>query len=268
MLYHLTPSVSTDALAAAGYDWLAGPGLVRCQTADGPAGAGGVVLGDASLVAPDRCRYQAEAQQWCATDLAGLHCGRWLDAPAPGPEHLARPDQLGGHLVELADRQRWLVPIARGWLEEDGELRWYVALPQRLERTGGAWQRGSVLPRYARLWQIAEQWEQRWAAGVAAAMAGAGDDPAGAAGELLAVELSVSDAADLACEVLAANYRITATEVSLLGLLADATPAAVLDALIDRPTRIAWAKKKYAAAPDSPSTPDGAPGSTPATDPP
>jgi hypothetical protein len=274
MFYHLADGISNDALTAAGYDWLAGPGLVRCQTASGPAGAGGVLLGDARLVPADRCRFEPAVQRWEPTGLAGLSVGLWLDAPAPGPEELARTPQLQGHPTELLDGRRWLVPIARGWTEEDGELRWYCALPQRLTRRDGAWQRGDVLARYAPLWAIAERWEQRWAAGVAAAVAAdsaAGPDAAerdAAASEFLAVDLSLADAADFAAVALAANYRLTAAEISLLGLFADATPAAVLDAVIDRPTRIAWAKKKYRPAPDSTSTSDGAAGSTPATGPP
>ena len=260
ILYHLATHVTPAALRAAGYDWLAGPGLVRCQTSGGPGGSPGTVLGLASQISADQCRYQPDQQEWIRGTCDGVWVGRWRDAPPPGPADLARPDQIQGHAVELVDGQTWLVPVARGWLEQDGELRWYVALPQRLERRDGTWQAGGVLPRYARLWQIAERWEAQWAAAYAAAVAresGDETDQAETGETLLRLELPLSDAADLAAEVLGANYRVTAAEISLLGLFADATPAAVLDALIDRPTRLAWCKKKLQSAPDTPSTSDG-----------
>jgi hypothetical protein len=270
MLYHLTTAVTPAMLREAGYDWLAGRGLVRCQTAGGPAGVGGTVLGDAKLVTADRCRWQPTGQRWRTTALDGLHVGLWDDLPAPGPGDLARAKQLQGHQVELLDGREWLAPIARGWTEEDGDLRWYTALPQQLDHGPDGWRKGAVLPRYASLWKIAERWEANYAAAIAAAVAmhqaDYGDAPdVDAAGELLAVEISLSDAADMACQCLAANYRVTAAEISLLGLFADATPAAVLDALIDRPTRIAWAKKNVQPDPDSPNSSDGNGASTPAT---
>lgn len=255
MLYHLAANITDNtALRAAGYDWLAGEGLVRCQTSGGPAGAGGSILADQRHTDAARCRYEPDGQEWLPTDCPGLHVGRWHDLPMPTPEQLAREDQLDGHAVELADGNAWTVPVARGYVEQDGDLRWYCALPQRLDWRGGEWHRGEVLPRYAHLWSISERWEERWAAGFAMAVAAAaGED----GGEAVAVELSLTDAADLAVEVLAVNYRITAAEVSLLGLFADATPAAVLDAVIDLPTRRAWIKKKLPPDHDSASTSDG-----------
>jgi hypothetical protein len=260
LLYHATPDLTPRDLAAAGYDWLAGKGLVRCQTSAGPAGRGGTVLADSAQIPADRCRYEPSSQRWEPCGVEGLHVGLWTNQREPMPIDLARPDQFPGHPVRLVDGRDWLAPVARGWTEEDGELRWYVALPQRLERRDGTWRRGGVVQRYARLWQIAERWEERWAAAYAAAVArDTGDDAEQAeAGEhLLSVELPLSDAADLAAEVLSFNYRVTAAEISLLGLFDDAAPAGVLDALIDRPTRIAWAKKNARPAPDSSSTSAG-----------
>lgn len=270
MLYHLTRDATAEKLTAAGLDWLCGGGLVRCQCNDGPTGTPGCILADAARVEAARCRWQPDGQEWVPGIVEGLSVGRWHDDPPPEPADLARTEQLQGHAVELADGHRWLVPLARGWAEEDGELRWYTALPQRLTRRDGQWQRGDVLPRFARLWQIAEQWEARWQAAIDAAVAEE-DRKDQAEQSRVRCELSLHDAADLAAEVLGANYRLTAAEVSLLGLFADHTPATVLDALIDLPTRAEWiraqAQKKTPPAPAGVNTPAGGPASTPATAP-
>jgi len=250
-LYHVQSVVSHAALRAAGYDWLTGPCLTRCQCSTGPAGCPGTVLARTAEISADQCRYQPDQQEWIRGTCDGVWVGRWRDAPLPTPAGLARGEQLAGHRVELVDGHLWQVPIARKWTVDAGELAWYVALPRRLERRDGAWQFGGVLPRYARLWEIAERWEDRWAAAYAAAVASEASNQAEQAeanDAFLAVELSLHDAADLAAEILGANYRVTAAEISLLGLFADTTPAAVLDALIDRPTRLEWCKKKREAA--------------------
>jgi hypothetical protein len=267
LLYHLDDGVTAADLRDGGLDYLApargstrvqlATGLVRGKTTDGPGGKPGTIVGDAVTVPGHRCRYVPDEQRWIAAEVPGVYVGCWHEEPI-SPVELARPRQLAGHYVELLDGQSWLAPIARGWTEEDGELRYYVALPQRLTRhADGQWGPGAVVPPYARLWEIAELWEARWQEAVDTAEHAETHEPS-----KVRVELSLSDCADLAVTALAANYRVTVAEVDLLGLLDDTAPAAVLDALIDMPTRMAWLKKKL-----DPAGSNTAGGSADSTDP-
>ena len=80
-----------------------------------------------------------------------------IDDLPPNDADLARPKQLAGHNVTLADGRPWLVPIARAYGEEDGDLRWFVALPQRsVLGADGRWTEGDVLPRSGRLSNLME----------------------------------------------------------------------------------------------------------------
>jgi len=161
--------------------------------------------------------------------------GRFQKDPPPKPVDLARKEQLDGHLVRLADGNDWLCPIARGWTEEDGEQRWYHALPQRLELDDdGKWSQGAVVAKFAPLWALATRWEE--------ALVGAvGED------DETPVAFEFQDGIEAAIECLAVNYRIGPAECALLGLLTAECCRGVLHALIDWPTRLEWVQKKIQA---------------------
>lgn len=145
----------------------------------------------------------------------------------PAPAELARAERIGGHMTRLADGQEWLVPVAR-------ELGGGSALPRRLSWDGASWTPGDVLPQYRRLWEAACR----------------------AFDQLLGVEghgdmaMLLSEECDLAAQALCCNYRVGPAEISLLGLFATGTQAAVIGSLIDLPT-MAMLQKKTPAAPGS-----------------
>lgn len=216
------------------------PNGVACRRAgDGPGRQAGVIC----AADADGVGYWPERQEWRPAGLAGIWIG-WARDARPGPEDLARERQTPGHWVGLSDGQPWLVPAAQRW-EETG---WSRALPARLRLdAAGEWSSGEVLPNYARLWAAA----QRWFDFVTTASGGT------------EVAVSFRAAADMACEALAVNYRVTRCEVAALGLLDDRNVAIaeVLNAVVDLPTFTAWSesreKKEEPAA--GPALPAGSP---------
>lgn len=154
----------------------------------------------------------------------------WDPASPPGPEDLARREQILGHDVELGDGRRWHVPVARLL---DGGTR----LPRRLAWDGEVWSPGQVLDRYRALWTAASRiWD---------ALAGAGE------GGTETVTVTLDEECSAAAAALAVNYRLGPGEVSLLDLLDEAAEVRVVKALVDWPALDELKKKLEAASPSS-----------------
>lgn len=185
---------------------LDGRGVAYVGMTCGPGGASGVLFGrsETPLTNPERLRWAP------CPSRPRLHVG-WDPGDPPGPRDLARRKQLQGHAVELADGNRWLVPVAR---HPGGDS----PLPRRLAWSGEGWAQGEVIESRRALWEGAcRAWENL-----------TGDVRED--GVML-----VSDGAELAVMALSANYRVSQAEVSALGLLDTETSAEVLKALVDWP---------------------------------
>lgn len=253
-------AVDGNAIAAAGLAYAMDAALQKRQALAGPGGQPGVVIA-AGEVPVEECGFFPERQTW-RRKSPGVWAG-WAKDRLPGPASLRRRETLGGHEVELLDGNRWLVPVARKWIEEDGELRWTAAVPRRATLDDeGRWVEGPVVGRFAPLWALAERWEASKLAAFVARKTG----------EEMPTRL-VFDFAGLmesAVEVLAVNYRIGPVEADVLGILGVESAIAILDALIDMPTRLAWIKKNARAEParDGGNTDSGPPDSIVDTGPP
>jgi hypothetical protein len=200
----------------------------------GPDTANGMLFAAADRLDRERLKYRPDEQHWELVGAMGdYRPAYWLGTlkgEEPSPENLVRKKTLPGHTVDLADGHRWLCPVARGQAAQDGRLVWYHTLPRTLvlqPETDRLWGEGNVVPRYARLWHLAGQY---WQARVGSAM------PDASAGE--EVSFDFQGAAAAAVECLATNYRVSAIEVSRLGLLDTDAPRKILDALIDWPTLV------------------------------
>jgi hypothetical protein len=230
----------------------------------GPDGGDGVLVALTAAVAPEQLRYQADAQTWRKAPNGDLYVGMHLDQSLiPNPQSLARPRQLAGHEVVLADGRPWLVPMARGWTEEVGDLRWYHALPQRsVLGEDGRWRPGDVLPRFAALWILAMRFEEARRQALFG-IEGAAD------GKPVQVAFDFDGLHEAAVRALLENYRVGPAEVDLLGLLTGDIAREILEALIDLPTRVEWFQKKQSvAAGGGSSTAAGSPAGTAAIAPP
>lgn len=174
----------------------------------------------------------------------------------PTPKDLLRDDAIDGHPVTLGDGNTWSIPIARKYITDDAGriLGGGPALRRRLARDeSGAWTRGEVVAKYARLWEIACRRHDQL-------LATSDEDD----GE----PILITAAADDAVTILATNYRVGPDEIEMLGLLDDDLLLEILHATIDTPTLIEWTKKKSAQPPDGSPTEPGPPAESPSTGPP
>lgn len=270
-------SVTLDQLEAAGLRYVFdSPGFSPRQCQCGPDGSPGVIVateGNAEL------GYFADRQTWRKVPdrevwvgmCRGQGPGAREEKKGPGARgqnsdaefSLARRKQLAGHTVTLLDGQQWLVPVARGWIEQDGEMRWQKRLPVvSVLDDEGRWVEGDVVSQYAALWELAVQFDAMKLAATQSAVAAAGGGEAIDDAEPVTVELEF-DVHDGAVAAMAANYRIGPVEASMLGLLTFELAIEVLNALIDEPTWLEWVKKNTADAGSN--TDAGPPDSTPDT---
>ena len=213
-------------------------------------GGRGVVAADPKRT--ERVGLYPDKQAW--RKMPGLDA--WVgiyDDDQPTPADRARKDQLDGHLITLNDGNEWLCPVARGAVEEDGGICWYHAVP-RVSRLNdaGAFEPGDVVAKYAALWKTACRWFD--------VRMGAFDESDGET-----VSFSFDGLHKSAIEALATNYVIGPAECDLLGLLSEEAAVAILDALIDTPTRFEL-QKKIADRLDTSSTDDGPSDDSPDTD--
>jgi hypothetical protein len=225
----VTPAVA--AAAGLGHAITAGQALAVRECLAGPDGTRGAVAAAGNRTDDARVGYFPREQTWRKMPGGQTWLG-WYTAELPSPADLARAEQLGGHWVKLLDGQSWLVPVARSYAEEDGALRWYHNVPQVLALDeNGQWSRAGVVARYARLWDLACRWDE-----VRAAAADEADSEGRAT-------ITFQDLVGGAVEVLAANYAIGPAEAAALEILSEPVCVAILDAVVDLPTRVAWVKK-------------------------
>lgn len=213
-------------------------------------GGGGASSGGVGYY-PDRQRWTRVPDHLRPKGAAPLYVGFEPEAP-PAPEALARAKQYDGHRVELGEPPRpWLIPVMRSQVRDEDPM------PATLKLNGdGHWHR-EPLDRFKPLAEFADRvFDQamRDAASVA------GEEADRSAPEPMTEE----EAAWGVTEALAINYRLSAFEVSLLGLirtdrLMDADGP--LLALIDWPRMVEVAreleKKGAPATPAGSSTPSG-----------
>ncbi len=233
-LYYIsgkTPSVTAAEIAECGLGYAIPAEKTAGGVIGGPDGLNGVILADARRVQSHRVAYKPDAQTWRRVPgTTGAWVGMWNDG-VPGPADLARDKQLAGHFVTLGDEREWLIPVARGLVENEdaGRLEWYTALPQRRElNDAGEWVSGDVMPKYGPLWDLACRWFD--------ATRGLGD------GRQVFAFDGADDGAVLA---LGYNYAgLGGAEVSLLGLFDERIVGQVLQAVIDGPVFDDFLKKK------------------------
>lgn len=233
-----------EELAEAGlqYAFEVPPAATPKMSGSGPGGQSGMLLAAQGV----ELEYRPDKQTWrrlpiadCRLSIANgessksVWVGMWNDK-RPGPEELARSSQLRGHEVRLADGQMWHVPAARRVVSGTGGPIAACALPHgRDVDDSGRWTQRRLLPAYEDLWQAATRF---WDCFVGAAQSTADT----AVAPTLEDELLYA----WATRALATNYRVSAVELAMLGVLDDRNVIEVLKALIDWPTVAAWTEKK------------------------
>ena len=251
--------------------------IAKRGVSKGPDDGPGVVVADVARVPAHLVGFHPAKQAWrkipgSRTDSGEgsekqLWVGRYTDSPVL-PSDLALNKQLDAYEVTLGDEQPWLIPVARGRLAKEDSLRWYPALPEAADiDEAGEWISRGVVPKYADLWKLAEDyWDLRWPGSAEDADEDEKENKPPAAGRVR-ITFDFAGSADAAVAALAVNYHVAKAEVALLGLLTDECIREILDALIDWPVVEEWMKKKLSASTPEPSpTGDGPAAETPATD--
>lgn len=202
----------------------------------GPGGQSGLLvtrLGDGGRGLPERFGFYPDFQEW--HDAGEFWIG--LDREQrPEPEDLLRRrPRVGDWSVELSDGKHWVVPVVR---RPDGSSE----LPHSV-----GWRRGAFVEQirrdYAAIWERTARVVEWFT----------GDGP---------TRHDYAEAATIAVEVLAINYRLSEAEVTALDLLDTTNLWTVLMSAIDwqRVERLLDAQKKTT-SPSDPETPSTSPGS-------
>ena len=261
--YYFLPGPRTkpdaDRLAAAGLAYaFDGPpcfhGVVR-----GPEGQEGVCLHNSQ----DTPKYVPDAQDWrpILNSPAGAWIGRTKGLEIT-PADLARPEQLAGYRLLMADGHKWVAPIARAIATDGNPFSWSTALPQRCTRdTAGHWVPGDVVTRYAELWGLA--------ADIFDDFAGQFEDDEDQAEDETTPEQRYSEDIEAAVLALSYNYRLAGDEADWLGIFTRQTALDVHRAMIDWPRRLRLIgeleKKTDQPTPDTSPTEPGQPDAPPTT---
>ena len=205
--------------------------LNRCV---GPGGKAGLLAVPPVLPAGERpsAAYFPAEQLWDPAPSGNYWIGRMIAKP-PRPLDLMRRGPVDGYVVELADRQSYIVPVARSL---DGA----TPLPQKL-RLGadGQWAKGDVVERFAGLWKRACRSWDLFLAESGRLADGQSVEP-GTEQELI----------EIAVYALAVNYRVGPAEVSVLGLLDTQIASAVCRCIADVPEYLRVEAERIAAAED------------------
>jgi hypothetical protein len=198
----------------------------------------GVIVADRDSVEPSRLGYYPDEQTW--VKIPANDHGVWVgfyNNDRPSPKELIRTRNLiPGHMTLLADQQKWLVPIARGASDNDGQIVWYNALPTTsILDDKGEWLAGDVCKEHEYLWQLAMNWDD--------SVRNAVVDDDDQESETKKIIYNFNELHHSTVKVLQTNYRVSGIECALLGLLTEQVCVEVMNALIDWPTRMEILKK-------------------------
>jgi hypothetical protein len=125
--------------------------------------------------------------------------------PGAEPSTYARPSQLPGELVTMADGNQWMVPTAYEWHVIGDGPRMTTNLPRSWAYSDNQWMPGDVLAKYSKLWSSAVE--------VANKYFGAADKESAG--------VTIADVFNMTALALQANYYVSPVECGLLGILSD-----------------------------------------------
>lgn len=200
-------------------DRLPGGHVEQRSVSQGPDGNAGILLAYSGVVL-----YKPEDQTW--SECKGQ--GHWLGyetANPPMPKDVLREDALAGHLCDLGDGNKWLIPVCRaiqtGAFFERG-------IEYALNESGKFEEQ--IRPDFLALSKDVEVLYSAFSE------------------QYLDQEIEVEDADDFdqfdACErALALNYRLTKWEINALRLFTREALILIAQAMIDVPTVIEIGKK-------------------------
>ena len=219
--------------------------FIKRSTSQGPSGQRGTIVADTTTGAIKTellgC-WEDRGQQW--RKVPGSPC--WLGyypKDLPAPESLRRISIVAGRTEQLGP-QHWICPTARGWAMDDQTdmIGWAPRLPSRTEiDDNGRWVMGPVLPEYESLLALAHRF---WDGFVELMRRSESNGEAADA----PLTMSFDEENDACVMCLAHNYRISAVEAVVLGLLNGENRGKILAALVDLQTFMDYSAKKNSVA--------------------
>lgn len=183
--------------------------------ANGPGGEKGTTVANLRSFTHEEIR-QSDAIEWVKFPKPHAAKQAWLgwykDRPMPTPADLARKVQLPGETITLADGHKWLVPIARL-----AEGQCVLPCVFDLDEETGKWQAKDVKKQYAKLWQHANSCYQS----IIGSASTRSED------------YVLPDYENVVADTLAANYRVSARELSSLGVIDSEIAATIIHVILD-----------------------------------
>ena len=173
--------------------------------------------------------HREEKQTWRKIPGSDCWAGYWNDS-VPWPGGLAKSEQIDGVPVNLGDGNKWLIPRLRMFAGEDG---FQTALPMIADlNDAGEWVAAETTADCESLNKIGDRLYEAMVISLAS------EDES-------IRPLITSEALDITCELLAANYHVSKIEVAMLRLLTtDDTLMEAARAAMDWETAMDWAQKK------------------------
>lgn len=207
-----------------GYAFEREPLSCACM-ANTPTGGSGVVFADARRHEEGGIKMDMAEQVWRKMPRPGqpeLYVGYWKEA-TPEPIDLARSQQLIGYKVQLADGNRWEVPVVRSF--DIGSESLQSNLPSYLDvDESGKLVPGQTIPLYAHLWELTAKFAEQMLAD-----------------QFNGPEVTIEDIRDAAKRLLQVNYVVDAVEIACIHLLTTEQLAHNIVAVaIDWPTYCQW----------------------------
>jgi hypothetical protein len=230
ILYHIAGQATPpngDQLAEHGLGSVLEVGDIDTAIVEsGGLGAGAIVTRSESM-GEYRPRYRPDEQTW---QTFGAVSVGFYTAARPTPRSLARPKSIRGWKHSLGDGQEWVVPQLRK--VDEGEVS--VVTPARMVWDGSAWQRGSVIERFASIDGVVSEYLEQWRSAYDQTPVGGVFDGIDYPGVI-----------ESAVAVLSANYYVGNREASVLGLFTEHDEAqGVLQVAASIPLLAAWIAHK------------------------
>ncbi len=210
---------------------------------DTPTGGKGLFFADHERLGKMRAGYAPEEQTW--RDLPDLEgqprraIGFWKEH-RPTPKDLQRKQTAPGLLVRLGDDEMWQIPTVRKWDEQANEWRCDLPCLYDYDKKGKLCQ-GQAIEKYRHLWDIT--------APIASLLFAAETDPD-------AEVVSDDQAAEVAVELLKANYLVDLPELVVLDALGEGSLALIVNAAVMKDRLLEWIDTLQKKS-EGPSTPTG-----------
>lgn len=220
------PDLKTLEAWSLGHAFDSAPAATKLQGST-PDGGSGLLMGDQKRLGDYAVGYYPAEQEW--RQGPDWWVG-WYTAAQPGPDDLARAQQLPGYTLTMGDGNQWTLPLTRN-VDEAGNPQCALPAVLTMDASGNVGVGGPVA-QYKHLWDATE-WA--WLAMV-------GDK-----------ELPMPRVIDTVGLLYSANYFIHARELFALGVFGtELTPGVMLSLAIGRERWLAWEEKQKKTRPQSP----------------